>query len=449
MIHPLSRLSVALLAYVSCASAAVPLRRQNETTVAADRACNKLATAFPKSLYTGNATEFENQSLAIWSQTCLLTPTCVFLPSSAAEIGEAVTIIQETGSKFSVRAGGHMPVPGAQSVEPGVFISLSNLNERTLNENAGTISIGPGQTWGEVYDWLVPYGLAVNGGRYPSVGVGGVLIGGGIGYFSSTQGWGCDNVVAFEAVLADGTVVEATEDGEYADLFWALRGGHNNFAIVTRFDVKYFEVTSAFAKMIAWRVTEPKTSDQFFAALEAYMAPGGGVDDPNVAIIPSIAASPSLGFHEVITAQFAPGNDSSPAAFANFTTIEGQVEFELGGEVYESWTAMPNFLNTTGARNLRQIFWGVSFKTDARAMSIANRTVMDMTSENLGDVADVAVALTYQPISAAWLRESEKRGGNALGLDPELGTFIGELSLTLKFNRQSLIRSILANISYN
>ena len=93
MIHPLSRLSVALLAYVSCASAAVPLRRQNETTVAADRACNKLATAFPKSLYASNATEFENQSLAIWSQTCLLTPTCVFLPSSAAEIGEAQVLI--------------------------------------------------------------------------------------------------------------------------------------------------------------------------------------------------------------------------------------------------------------------------------------------------------------------------------------------------------------------
>jgi FAD/FMN-containing dehydrogenase len=333
-----------------------------------------------------------------------------------------------------------MPVPGAQSVDPGVFISLSSLNQRTLNSYAGTASIGPGQTWIDVYNWLAPSGLAVNGGRYPSVGVGGVLIGGGIGYFASTQGWGCDSVVALEAVLADGSVVEVTSNNKYSDLFWGLRGGHNNFAIVTRFDVKYFPAKSAFAKVIAWNASAQSTSGAFFNALDAYMAPGGGVDDPSVAIIPTVAAAPSLNLFEVITDQFALGNDNNPAAFANFSKVNGPITFEQGGKVFDSWTEMPQLLESAGARGLRQLFWSVSFKADPRAISIANRTVIDMTFEKLGDAANTAVALTYQPISAAWLRESAARGGNALDLDPKLGTFIGE------FNRMKVFTYWLADV---
>jgi FAD/FMN-containing dehydrogenase len=332
---------------------------------AASKACINLKATFPEKLFVANTTQFDVESRAIWSDTCLLTPNCVFLPSSAADISKALPIIKAANSKFSVRAGGHMPVPGAQSVEPGVFISLSNLNQRTLNTKSGTASIGPGQTWIEVYDWLVPHGLAVNGGRYPTVGVGGVLTGGGIGYFASKQGWGCDNVVAFEAVLGDGTIAEVTEKGKYSDLFWALRGGHNNFAIITRFDVRYFKATSAYAKVIAVNASAQSTSDAFFDALNAYVAPGGGVDDPNLAIIPTVAAAPYLGgLYEVVTDQFALGNDSNPAAFANFSKIQGPITFQDGGRVYDSWTSMPQFLNNTGARGLRQVFWSVSFKAD-------------------------------------------------------------------------------------
>jgi len=108
-------------------------------------------------------------------------------------------------------------------------------------------------------------------------------------------------VVTFEAVLADGRIIDVTDNTECSDLFWALRGGHNHFANVTRFDVKYFPAMSAYAKIIAWNASAQSTSDEFFSALNTYMAPGGGVDDVNVAIIPTIAAAPSLGLYEVIT----------------------------------------------------------------------------------------------------------------------------------------------------
>lgn len=442
-----ARLFVMFFACLGAAASAATLPGYQSGAPEAETACKGLSDAFPEALYASGTSQFQNQSLAIWSQTCLRTPTCVFLPCSAADISKGLGIIKAAGSRFSVRAGGHMPVPGAQSVEPGVFISLSNLDQRELNTDAGTVSIGPGQTWEDVYNWLVPYGLAVNGGRYPSVGVGGVLIGGGLGYFASSQGWSCDNVVALEAVLADGTIVEAIQEGEHSDLFWALRGGHNNFAIVTRFDVKTFPASSAYAKVIAWEVNTPSTAEQFFAALESYVAPGGGVDDPSAAIIPTVAAAPYLGLYEVITDRFALGRDSNPAAFVNFTSVQGPITFQSGGEVYESWTQMPRFLAATGDRNMRQIFWSVSFKADPRAISIANRTIIDMTFEKLGNAANLSAALTYQPISAAMLEESAARGGNVLDLDPDLGTFIGKWP-TVKICCISLVQigGLLANL---
>jgi len=170
------------------ASASLILSHSGNETAAASKACADLAAKLSDKLFAAGTTQFQNQSLSIWSDTCLLTPSCVFLPSPAADISRALPIIKAAGSKFSVRAGGHMPVQGAQSVDPGVFISLSNLYQCTLNTATGTASIGPGQTWIDLYNWLVPHGLAVNGGRYPTVGVGGVLVGGDIGYFASSHG---------------------------------------------------------------------------------------------------------------------------------------------------------------------------------------------------------------------------------------------------------------------
>ncbi|KAK1772874.1 cytochrome P450 [Phialemonium atrogriseum] len=395
-------------------------------TAAAIAACNALAASFPTQLYLPNTTDFIDQAAAIWSQTCLITPNCVLEAGSASDVATAVKLINAAGSEFAVRSGGHMPVPGAQSVQPGVMISMSGLNQNTLNTDKSVASIGPGQTWIDVYSRIIQYGLAVNGGRYPSVGVGGLLVGGGIGFFSSTRGWRCDSVVAYEVVLANGHVVTATAEGDYADLFWALRGGHNHFGIVTRFDVLTFPAGPAFARTIAWNASAGAgVSDAFFDALDAYMAPGGGVDDPDVAIIPTVAFAPGLDLYEVITAQIAFGTDPAPAAFENFTKIDGPTTLDDGGKVFDSWTWLPLALNGTSSRDTRDFFWAVSFKPDPRAISIANKTVIDLAVGVLP--ATAAVAFTYQPVSKAWLTASQAAGGNVLGLDPEEGTIIAGL----------------------
>ncbi|KAI0506893.1 hypothetical protein F5B22DRAFT_427395 [Xylaria bambusicola] len=394
---------------------------------AGTRACQRLAAKYPEDIFWPQSDTFQTESTAIYSNTCILSPSCVFEPSSAEDIGSAVKIIKAARSRFAVRAGGHMPVPGAQSVESGVMIALNKLNTKRLNKDKAIASIGPGQVWADVYTWLAPKGLAVNGGRYGTVGVGGLLVGGGISYFSSTRGWGCDTIVAYEVVLADGCVVEAKAHGKYADLFWALHGGHNNFGIVTRFDMKTFPVTSAFIGGGLWDGSNTSTQTQFFSAFESYMAPGGGVDDPNVAISAIIGLTPSTGAKQLTSIQFAPGKDSSPRAFENFTAIDAPFIQAIGGTVMPSWTALPILLAQLGVRGSREVYSSVSFFPDPRAIRIANETVTELAVPVLSQIPDSEIAFTYQPVSKDWLEASKASGHNMLDLDPRLGTFIAGL----------------------
>lgn len=97
-----------------------------------------------------------------------------------------------------------------------------------------TASIGPGGCWREVYGELHKYGRIVAGGREGNVGVAGLILGGGNTFLTARRGFACDNVVEFEVVLADGSIVKANKD-EHSDLYRALKGGSINYGIVTDF----------------------------------------------------------------------------------------------------------------------------------------------------------------------------------------------------------------------
>lgn len=139
---------------------------------------------------------------------------------------------------FAVRSGGHGIIEGSANIAGGITIDLRALNRIEI---VGSItSVGAGATWDGVYAKLDPLNLSVAGGRNAGVGVGGLTTGGGISFFSPRYGWTCDTVTNYEVVLANGTIVNANADGN-PDLLWALRGGSNNFGIVTRIDLHAFK----------------------------------------------------------------------------------------------------------------------------------------------------------------------------------------------------------------
>lgn len=169
-------------------------------------------------------------------------PWCFFLPRTTEELATAIGTLSKTGKgagdwHIAVRSGGHS-FPGSNNVDRGVTIDLGNMNGSWYNAENKLASIQPGARWKDVYvKMLENYNVTVTGGRDGDVGVGGFLLGGGISYYTGTNGFGCDTILNYEVVLANGSTVQANGH-ENAELFKALKGGGPNFGIVTRFDVE-------------------------------------------------------------------------------------------------------------------------------------------------------------------------------------------------------------------
>ena len=169
-----------------------------------------------------------------WSNSAKIKPACIVRPRSAEEVSLIVKTLVAAGEKFAVRSGGHAQNAGSNNIEAGTTIDLGLLDSTTFNEADETVEIGPGGRWREVYAELHKHGRVVAGGREGNVGVAGLLLGGGNTFLTARLGFACDNVVAYEIVLADGRVITANADNN-DDLFRALKGGSNNFGIVTNF----------------------------------------------------------------------------------------------------------------------------------------------------------------------------------------------------------------------
>lgn len=142
---------------------------------------------------------------------------------------------------LSRRSAGH-GLSGRSTNDGGIVIDVSPMSSvAVLDEASRRVRIGPGARWADVANALAPYGWAISSGDYGGVGVGGLATAGGIGYLARGHGLTIDRLRAVEMVLADGSVVRASET-ENPDLFWAVRGAGANFGIVTAFEFVADEV---------------------------------------------------------------------------------------------------------------------------------------------------------------------------------------------------------------
>lgn len=208
-------------------------------------------------LAAGEST-YDSFTGAYWSaQQGALNPSCVFKPVKVLDVSTLVLIARLYRCPFAVKGGGHAAWAGASSIEDGITVSMENFNQVNVSSNKKTVDIGPGLRWDDVYTAVEKDGLSVVGGRVSShacidwkyvylttrqmapVGVSGLILGGGISHFSSNLGWACDNVASFDLVTASGHAINVSPTS-YADLYWALRGGGNNFGIVTNFKLAAF-----------------------------------------------------------------------------------------------------------------------------------------------------------------------------------------------------------------
>lgn len=169
-------------------------------------------------------------------------PAAIALVESVDDVVEALAIGRTEGLAIGVRGGGHS-VAGHGIVDGGLIIDLRRMRRVDVDPVERRARVQGGATWEDFDTAAQAHGLAVTGGTFIDTGVGGLSLGGGIGFLLGSQGLTCDNIVGAQLVTADGAVhdVSASTDPE---LLWALRGGGGNFGVVTRFDFQVHAVTT-------------------------------------------------------------------------------------------------------------------------------------------------------------------------------------------------------------
>ncbi len=169
------------------------------------------------------------------------------------DVGDVVAAVnhgRHEGMDIAVRGGGHSG-PGFGLVDDGLVVDLSGMKGVHVDPRARTARVAGGSTWGDVDHATHAYGLAVPSGIISTTGVGGLTLGGGLGYLSRQHGLTIDNLLEAEVVLADGRVVTASAD-EHPDLYWALRGGGGNFGVATSFLFRLHPVSTVYGGPIFW-----------------------------------------------------------------------------------------------------------------------------------------------------------------------------------------------------
>ncbi len=155
----------------------------------------------------------------------------VHRPSTVDEVADVVRLASREAVPLTVVAGGHGPWSHAPA--EGIRLELGGLSG--IEVDGTTVRVGGGAVWGDVASALAAHGLALSSGDTASVGVGGLTLGGGIGWMVRAWGLAVDQLIGAQVVTASGDVVEASSETN-PELFWALRGGGGNFGVVTRFD---------------------------------------------------------------------------------------------------------------------------------------------------------------------------------------------------------------------
>jgi FAD/FMN-containing dehydrogenase len=193
-------------------------------------------------------------------------PVAIVRVADAADATRVVSLARETGLELAVRSGGHSAAGHGVS-DGGIVLDLSYMRALEIDAERRTAWAETGLTAGAYTTAAGAHGLATGFGDAPSVGIGGLTLGGGVGLLVRKHGLTIDDLLAAEVVTADGEIVRADAES-HPDLFWAIRGGGGNFGVATRFQFRLHEVGTIVGGMLVLPAT-PEVIASFVAEAEA------------------------------------------------------------------------------------------------------------------------------------------------------------------------------------
>ncbi|CAK7243889.1 MAG: hypothetical protein STHCBS139747_005419 [Sporothrix thermara] len=407
--------NVSAIPPLASAAAAKSKRSLCNRSTSCTLACDALAIVYGSdALYADGSANYTQFVTGYWSNNqAEVRPNCVFKPKTVADVSVAVLINRLTGCEFAAKSGGHSAFRGASNVPSGMTISFANINQIELSADKSTVAVGPGNVWGKVFEYLDPYNLTIVGGRLYDIGVGGLTTGGGISYFSNLYGWACDNVESYDVILASGALVHASAT-QYSDLYWALRGGGNNFGLIVNFNLMTIPL--------------PNNGDLYVGA-RTYMEPEfDAVDQAFYNLIVNSADDPNAGAYVVYV--YTDGMNVCAPTFYYADAANGAT-----AAIWDEFEAIPNVGDTTGVHNIvewasdvandsppgfREMYYTLTFKADLETLSYA-RTYFFESVGNVTNIPGIVPNIVFQGVTIPELQQFQRNGGNALGLTEDDG----------------------------
>jgi FAD/FMN-containing dehydrogenase len=335
-------------------------------------------------------------------------PAVIARCATTADVVAAVNLAREQALIVAVRCGGHSVV-GLSTCDDGIVIDLGGLKSIGVDPEARTATAGGGVLWGELDAATQAHGLHTPGGRVTTTGLGGFTTGGGYGWTSSKHGLACDNLVSVEIVLADGSVVRASDE-EHPELFWGIRGGGGNFGIVTEFEFRLhplgptvlaglalFPIERAREVLRGWRDCADAAPDELSTACVLLTAP------PAPFVPPELHGKPVLG----MAALYVGDADQGPDAVQPLKDL-GPVVDHIGPMPYTAFQAALDPLAPWGVRSywrgeyMRELSDAAidTFLAQGVDLTVAgaplSQTIIFRIGQGVAAVADAATAFSHR-----------------------------------------------------
>ncbi|KAF2472309.1 FAD-binding domain-containing protein [Lindgomyces ingoldianus] len=397
-------------------------------------ALKALQTEFPASQILLPETEAYKTSNSTYlaQQNSDIKPAAIFQAADAKDVVKFIQLVspftKDEDFAFAIRGAGANPLPYGNNIgETGTTLDLSRLDEIDVGENS--VSIGAGARWGAVYDALDGTGRGVSGNRSAKGGIGGLALQGGVSFFSSREGFVCDNVLNYEVVLASGEIVNANAK-ENSDLWIALRGGGNNFGVITRFNLRTFPqgrfwggsvyyFGPSFPSQVEALVSELNKPD---ATKESHLMISAGFSH--------LFGPQAMCMNQVYYTQ----EVEKPDVLEPFVSVSPQIDSMNSMRMMTLKEAASE--QAAASQQVRCSYMNATVKADAETLKQAYEFYTSSVATINTTTEGLTCSLTFQPYALSFLESSASQGGNSLGLDTSSGSLVSVLLLSYWSKRE-------------
>ncbi|KAL1849319.1 hypothetical protein Plec18167_000463 [Paecilomyces lecythidis] len=371
--------------------------------------CVDLSAVFGPAVHYPNTDNF-----TIWdAKQQEVHPACRVEPYNASDVAHVLEILVGNWCYFSVKGGGHSRNPGDSNSIGGVTVDLGQIRNIEISEDRSRARIGGGATTFQVYQALESQNLSFVGGRVGTVGVGGFTLGGGTSPFSNKYGWALDNVYEYEVVLANSTITTAS-NFENPDLYFALRGGGNNFGIVTSFTVRTFNQGAVFTSISTY--SNNQTDQVLDEVYDLYTAD-------------NLTSDVEMGYDLYYTYSFENDNFTLAGTQRYGKALQNPSVFHSIDRIppltrTTTISTMSSLVNDPGPLGTVRHLFATLTVFPSRSLLTRGIQIFRQEVEAIKDVQGLVPNFICYPIQRNAIAAMKRNGGNALGIDRDGPLFI-------------------------